>query len=360
MKTDRTGTAKWIDNRKLWRISVQKDGVRKYFSSAKPGRAGQREANAKADKWLSEGETKRLTVAQAWSAYSKSREGVVSVTTRHREESYYRNWLHTLSKRKLDTLTPLDFSKILGAAYRKGLSKKSIQDIRGTCVQFLKFCRLARWTDLRIDDVSTPKGARTGEKHILQPEHLRILFSTDTTVLRGKEAFDDYVYAYRLQVLTGLRPSELVALKWSDIDDFVIHVRGSIDRYGNPTKGKNQNAVRDIYLNDMLRSILNSQKSMGFNTKNVFSINSEHSYRNRFIRYCESNGIPHTTPYELRHTFVSVAKNLSVGQLKQIVGHSESMDTYGVYSHTVDGDLESASRQLNDIFSSFILPEKEA
>ena len=48
----RTNTAVWVESRQRWQINVQKDGVRKTFTSAKPGRTGQREANRKADEWL--------------------------------------------------------------------------------------------------------------------------------------------------------------------------------------------------------------------------------------------------------------------------------------------------------------------
>lgn len=51
----RTNTAKWIESACRWQINVQKDGVRKTFTSAKPGRTGQREANKKADDWLEKG-----------------------------------------------------------------------------------------------------------------------------------------------------------------------------------------------------------------------------------------------------------------------------------------------------------------
>ena len=30
------------------------------------------------------------------------------------------------------------------------------------------------------------------------------------------------------------------------------------------------------------------------------------------------------------------------------------MDTYGIYSHTVDGDLETAAKQLQEIFNSYL------
>ena len=51
----RTNTAVWLPNQQRWQINVQKNGVRRSFTSSKPGRTGQREANAKADAWLDDG-----------------------------------------------------------------------------------------------------------------------------------------------------------------------------------------------------------------------------------------------------------------------------------------------------------------
>ena len=66
----RTNTAKWIESAQRWQINVQKDGVRKTFTSAKPGRTGQREANAKADAWLEKGiQNRKQTVAEAYVQY---------------------------------------------------------------------------------------------------------------------------------------------------------------------------------------------------------------------------------------------------------------------------------------------------
>ena len=62
----RTNTAKWVESAQRWQINVQKDGVRKTFTSARPGRTGQREANAKADAWLDEGlVSRKVKVADA-------------------------------------------------------------------------------------------------------------------------------------------------------------------------------------------------------------------------------------------------------------------------------------------------------
>lgn len=50
--TKRTSSAKWVESKGYWMIKVQQDGMRKSFYSTKPGRNGQREANAKAYAWL--------------------------------------------------------------------------------------------------------------------------------------------------------------------------------------------------------------------------------------------------------------------------------------------------------------------
>lgn len=54
--------------------------------------------------------------------------------------------------------------------------------------------------------------------------------------------------------------------------------------------------------------------------------------------------------YELRHTFVSVVKTLPAGEVKDLVGHSEDMDTFGVYAHTPAGDAENTARAVNGVF----------
>ena len=66
----RTNTAKWVESAGRWQINVQQNGVRKTFTSAKPGRTGQREANAKADAWLEQGiKSQRVKVKDAWAEF---------------------------------------------------------------------------------------------------------------------------------------------------------------------------------------------------------------------------------------------------------------------------------------------------
>ena len=56
----------------------------------------------------------------------------------------------------------------------------------------------------------------------------------------------------------------------------------------------------------------------------------------------------------MRHTFVSVVKSLPEGYLKQLVGHSKGMDTYGVYSHELLGDSKKTAELVEGIFGKIL------
>ncbi len=55
--------------------------------------------------------------------------------------------------------------------------------------------------------------------------------------------------------------------------------------------------------------------------------------------------------HEMRHTMISVSKvDVPEVLLKQIVGHSASMDTHGIYGHEVDGEAKRASTLVDEVF----------
>ena len=62
---------------------------------------------------------------------------------------------------------------------------------------------------------------------------------------------------------------------------------------------------------------------------------------------------PEATFHSLRHTFVSIVSSqthLAEGTIKELVGHSDSMDTFGVYKHQVEGELAQAADIINLTF----------
>ena len=354
-----------------WQIKVQKDGLRKTFYSSTPGRTGQREANAKADAWLDENVINtRLNVEKTTAEYIEQLKLTTSKSHYIQYEYYINNWINPkIGRLKIEALNEQHLQSIINYAYNKGLSKKTLQNIKGCMASWLKFCRMNKYTTLFPENLSIPKGAATKEKAILQPEDVKKLFLSDVTLRKGSEQYDIYINAYRFQVLTGMRPGEVIGLKWSDIKGKNVNLKRSINVYGEVTKGKNDNARRSFQLTDFSQQVLMDQKNMlkqngitsNFVFPNEYGDNvAEKTYYQRWRKYRDYNKLSaKTTLYELRHTFVSITKSLPEGYLKQLVGHSKDMDTYGVYSHEISSDKDIAAKMIQDIFEGLINDQSE-
>ena len=347
----RTNSAVWMENQNRWQINVQKDGVRRSFTSSTPGRTGQREANAKADAWLDDGITNSsLRVSECIAMYIEAKTGTVAIETIKSEKSKIDNWIIPyVGHKKISVLAEGDLQTVLNAAGKKGLSKKYITNIKAIIVQFLKYCRRYKYTTLNPEFLEVPKSAPTREKRILQPDAIKTLFSKDT---KG-DKFDSFVYAYRFAVLTGIRPGELLGLRWDDIVGDVVMVKRSINKDGRETTGKNNNARRSFVMTELAQETIKAQRTIS-DGDSVFGIRNQSTFRHRWQEYCEANNIDFVSLYELRHTFVSVAKGLSDGELRQLVGHSKNMDTYGVYSHELTSDKQKTAEKLDRIWSEII------
>lgn len=376
----RTNTATWLPNQQRWQIKVQKDGVRRTFTSAKPGRTGQREANHKADAWLDDGiasTTKRC--ADVWAEYVISVKAAAGSSYIDQVEKFGRNYiLPVIGVRRIGDLSTGMLQDVLNRSYKEGclnqasrrrskgnLSRKTLQGIRGVEVSFVKWARQHKYTTLRPEDegLAVPKGARNKGKKILQPDALRVLLSTDTRVVRGKVEQDENVHAYRVAVMTGLRPGELLGLRVGDVEGNRLHLHRAINRQNEETTGKNENAIRTVVLHPLAAAEIRAQLQQRTCEEErplrdddpIFPLKNQQSLYNYWQFYQRCNGIdPPVSLYELRHTFVSMVEDaVSPAQLRRMVGHSRSMDTYGWYSHAVDGRDNAAALAVSDALAEY-------
>lgn len=380
----RTNTAAWLPNQQRWQIKVQKNGVRRTFTSAKPGRTGQREANRKADAWLDEGITDTAKrCSDVWTEFLVSAQAAAGSSYADQIEKFGRNYiLPVIGAQRIGDLNTGMLQDVLNRSYREGclnpdserkskgnLSRKTLQGIRGVEVAFVKWARQHKYTALRPEDENlvVPKGARNKGKKILQPEALRVLLSTDTRVIRGKIVLDDNIHAYRVAVMTGLRPGELLGLRVGDVEGSRLHIGRAINRQNEETTGKNENAIRTVILHPLAAAEIRAQLQQRTiqsgplrDDDPIFPLPNQQSLYNYWRFYQRSNGIPPISLYELRHTFVSMIEDaVSPAELRRMVGHSKSMDTFGWYSHAVTGRDKAAALAVYDVLAEYSpAPEK--
>lgn len=342
----RTNTAKWIESAKRWQINVQRDGKRKTFTSAKPGRTGQREANAKADAWLDEGlEDRTIKVEAVYKKYLERQKKVTGKSNWRPIESRWKNWIcPKIGHRRIESVSVAQLQDILDDATAAGKSRKYVRSIMGDISALWKYARLSGCTTLVPEGLRVPDSAPVGRRRILQPAEIIVLLNSTKTCYKGAAVEDEFAHAWRLLVLTGMRPGELLGLQWEDVHPGKITIQRSQNFYGEITPGKNDDAARTIILSSLAQEEIDAQRAQTGTQRLVFPPAREEYLLRRWRRYCNHNGITPVSLYELRHTFVSIAQSLPEAQVKALVGHAKSMDTWGVYGHGVDGgDLQIAA-----------------
>ena len=378
MKT-RNSTAKWLPDYNRWQIKVTNDnGERRTFYSSTPGRKGQTECNRKADDWLRAttiDENRRCgDLIEQWLKDLEKRSQAVTVDGKQTTTSHYaqvyslaHNWiLPRIKSIKIGKLRRIHLQECIDAAYEAGLAKKTLSGIRGAISLWLSYCRKRDITLLTAADIEIPKDAPSGTRQILQADELNTLFSSAETTYQRKPTQEWYIHAWRFAVSLGLRPGELFAIVRRHIQGDRLLIRGAINLRRVHTGGKNGNAHRDIVLHPLAQKVLADQLDMlrdaGVVSQYLFPAMdggpaNQRTLSIRWRAYRAYNGIGSVTPYELRHTFVSITSGLSdlnIGELRSVVGHSQNMDTLGTYSHKLtDADRRIADK-ISDAYAQII------
>ena len=361
----RKNEAVWVESRQRWQIKVQLDGTRRTFADPTPGKKGKIAAERKADCWLADntiGENTKCGVlldryfdhVQATTSKSNWRPIGMHIEVHIRP---------VLGDKKICRVTENTLQTVIDEAYAKGLSARMLRNIKSTLMAWMKFCRKEHVTTLHPEDITIPNGAKKSTRSVADPKDIRTLFSSDKTTWRGEVCSDRYIHAYRLAVLIGLRPGELLGLRWSDVKKDKLTIRRSLNDFMEFTPGKNENARRDIMISGLVADEIEQQRELlhkeGIISAYVFprpnaEPTSQDTYRSYWKRYREHNKIKKLTPYEMRHTFVSVNKEMPEGLKKMVVGHSADMDTEGVYGHEMEGDRKAAAAYSDAAFRKIL------
>ena len=187
----------------------------------------------------------------------------------------------------------------------------------------------------------------------------------------------------RLDLCTGLRMGELLALKWEDIDFSTaqLHVRRTINRlakyeahdgenkteivFGTP---KTKNSRRTIPLTRTMADELTRWKQQqaqdkiragdkytadGFIVTNEFGHYFEQkTFKDYYDRLLKDADIGHFTFHALRHTFATRAleRGMDYKTLSSILGHYSVAFTMDTYVHSMDEHKRREMDKMDDMF----------
>lgn len=363
-KRENAAEPKWNEKRQRWEYQVQKDGKRKAFTSTKKGRAGSNEVKRKYNRWLQDDRVSSdPRLRDVWPTYLKdiiARKGEESKTYLDAESAGRTRFLPAYGARKISRITEQDWQELLNDAtplHGSGnLSRKTVMNIRGQITLFCKYLKKSGYIDWKPDTLEIPdKFEYKNDKQILDYNEIKLFMNTKSD--------SPYVMAFQLMLNYGLRPGEVYGLKWSDVQDSKITIQRSVNNRGEITPGKNKNAQRVEYKTEYARKLLDRAKLIQVrngkmsewvfpnqNGNPIYGANANHALKD----FCAEINVTPISPYRLRHTFASIAKNaLTEAQLKLTLGHSESMDT-GIYIHELEQDHIDTGEAINQLFSKIL------
>lgn len=192
-----------------------------------------------------------------------------------------------------------------------------------------------------------------------------------------QEAKKEWLYELlALLLCTGMRVGEASALTWSDVDyvNNVIHVTKTISRTedGKYTVGtpKSKTSVRDIPMNDAIKTILKSQKEkQDMMHGKIVKLNQsvfENLYGGMVFNASVNKAITetlkrinkkevvieHFSAHALRDTFATryIEQGGSAQVLKTILGHSSLAMTMDLYSHVMPNTKQKEMENIKIAF----------
>lgn len=181
--------------------------------------------------------------------------------------------------------------------------------------------------------------------------------------------------AFCIQIMTGARPGEVVALKWKHVNFETATL--TIENTARRTKEKPSKLViddtkthckRELHLSPDALNILAARRLVDTDAtpETLIFTNQrggiiEPNSLNRYLRQYKAKmkelvpegvEIPDVTAHGLRHTFATRAmeKGIPLPIVSEWLGHSSTRITGDVYSHVTSECSKSWQKKLDDIF----------
>lgn len=304
-----------------------------------------------------------------WSTHVLPARGVTVATAENYETMIRVHIVPALGRIRLDQLRADDVDRLLRNMAAAGKARSTIRLARSVLVLALSHAERRDMVSRNAARLSIVPPAPTRESRSLTVSQARSLLSA----ARG----DRLEAAWVTMLLLGLRPGEVFALYWQDVDleAGVLHVRRAITRAGGNTftigEPKTARSRRSLDLPALVAESLRSHRTRQaaerlaagsawqddgfvFPTAIGTMIDPANS-RRAFARVTEAAGLGRWHPHEARHSTVSLlsAAGVRLEEVADVVGHAPGSKMTGdVYRHQVNPTVSAAKVTMDELFGT--------
>ena len=245
----------------------------------------------------------------------------------------------------------------IGKGQGKGLSSTTVRS-----VHLMLHTALERAVKERLiprnptEDCIAPK-PRKVEMQILPPDSMHAYL--EAAKARG------VLPMFYLELVTGLRKGELVALRWEDVDIQNKTISVSKQYVRNPdgsrelTQPKTENSVRLVSIPQTAVDLLIQEHDRHPDSPCLFPspVTGEMYHPDSVVKLHEKilkdAGLPHIRFHDLRHTFATTAlqNGVDVKTVSSMLGHYDAGFTLRTYTHATRQMQEQAAEKMGSFMT---------
>ena len=275
-----------------------------------------------------------------------------------------------IGKRRIETVTRQDIERLARSMLGRGLAPKTVRNVMTFLHAVFALALANEWIDRNpVAGAARPKRRRQGDANpdlqFLTVQQLDLVLAAipDEDVMlapaptrRGRAGpspplpSDVLGPVLRALVLsaafTGLRQSELIGLRWKDVDleSQRIRVRNAVVRGEHSGEGKSDLSTRrSVPMTERLRgelerwrgrTIFDHANDLVFAHPQLGTPLDRTKVTRRFQAACRHAGVPVIRFHDLRHTFATqlAASGVPLRALQEFLGHAD-LKTTQIYAH---------------------------
>lgn len=273
-----------------------------------------------------------MTVGEAIDRYIDSKDAVLSPATIAGYRRIRKNNLQELMDIRLPALTQERVQRAVNAMAREH-SPKSVRNAHG----LLSAALAEFWPDMVLRTTLPQK--RRYEAAIPSDEDIQ-------AIIHAAAGSKDEL-PILLAVWLGLRMSEILGLKWEDVDGNVLHIRRALVDEGEKTT-KSYTSQRDLVIPGYINELLEKTPHRG---NHILYITRRTLYC-RFQALCKRAEVQHYRFHDLRHINASVMLALGVPNkyAQERMGHATDNMLKTVYQHTMSAEQAAIAEKVDNYF----------
>ena len=248
----------------------------------------------------------------------------------------------------------------VGKNQDKGLSTTTVHS-----VHLMLHCALERAVKERLiprnpcEDCIVPKPRKLDMK-ILPPEHMKAYL--EAAERRG------LLPMFYLELVSGLRKGELVALRWDDLNIQQRTISVSKQYVRNPdgslelTRPKTENSVRLVSIPQAAVDLLIQEHTLHPDSPYLFPspLTGEMYHPDSVVNFhkkiLRDAGLGHLRFHDLRHTFATTAlqNGVDVKTVSSMLGHFDAGFTLRTYTHATRQKQDEAAQTMGSVLGQVI------